>query len=259
MGVDYNKVFPETISQGVIGGPQFLTDIEMLRSGHEERNTPWSDPLHVYNAGLGVREAEHLYDFQNFYHNTRGMLRSFRFKDWSDFKSNIDVSKPVNALDQQLGTGNGSTYYFRVYKTYGNYTRRITHPRAFSAKVAFDGAEVSADSFFVDDQNGVIVFLTAPPSGVNITCGFEFDVPARFDSDYIPIQMKLFNLGSVPDIPIKEIRTQENIVEANYLKAIEYLQTYPKSTIEGFYNIYDYTVNTHWEGFWELGNWPVTV
>lgn len=259
MAVDYNKTFPETISQGVVGGPEFLTDVTSLRSGAEERNTPWSDPIHVYDAGLGIRSVEDLYEFQTFYHNTRGMLKTFRFKDWSDFKSSVSAYDSVGPLDQHLGTGDGSTYYFRLYKDYGGYKRRITNPRVLSAKVAFDGVEQNSDSFFVDDQQGTIVFLTPPPLGINITCGFEFDVPVRFNSDYIPIQLKDFSQGSVPNIPLREVRVSEDISEADYLKAIELLKEYPKSITYDLANIYDYTVNEHWVGFWELAEYPVTT
>jgi len=254
-----NKTFPETISQGVVGGPEFLTDVVSLRSGGEYRETPWTDPIHRYDAGLGIRSIEDLDAFQEFFYATRGMLKSFRFKDWSDYRTTKNQAEAITPLDETLGVGDGTTYYFRTYKTYGDYSRRITNPRAFSARVAFDGSEVDTNTFFVDDQNGTIVFLTPPPAGVNITCGFEFDIPVRFDSDYIPRQLKLFNLGSVPNIPIVEVRYSENIVEADYVKAIEILEVYPKETIRDLHNIYDYTVNRHWGGFWELANYPVTT
>lgn len=258
MPVDYNKVFPEDIAQGVVGGPEFLTDVTSLRSGTEYRDTPWLDPLHRFDAGLGVRSSQDLYTFQEFFYTTQGMLKSFRFKDWSDYRSCQSQAEEISAIDQPLGTGDGSTYYFRVYKNYGDYSRRIMNPRAFSARVAFDGVEQDQNSFFVDDQNGTIIFLDAPADGVTVTCGFEFDIPVRFDSDYVPIQLKLYDLGSVPNIPIVEVRSQENISEEDYQRAIEVLREYPKSSIYTASNIYDFTVNTHWKGFWEMGELIVT-
>lgn len=250
MPVDYNKVFPETISRGVVGGPEFNTQVTSFRSGGEERNTAWQHPLHSYDAGLGMRGTEDLYKFQEFFYATRGMLRSFRWKDWADYRTTTDQTKTPTALDQSLGTGDGASYYFRTYKRYGDYYRRISNPRVNSCLVSFDGDIQDPDTYFVDDQNGTIVFLTPPADGVEVTWGGEFDVPVRFDSDYIPIQLDLYLQGSVPTIPVKGLRFVENIVEADYLDAIEILSEYNKTELFDLANVYDYTVNTHWKGFW---------
>ena len=42
----------------------------------------------------------------------------------------------------------------------------------------------------------------APP----ITAGFQFDVPVRFDTDYLEVDLSHFEAGEIPNIPIVEIR-----------------------------------------------------
>ena len=42
----------------------------------------------------------------------------------------------------------------------------------------------------------------APP----ITAGFQFDVPVRFDTDYLEVDSSHFEAGEIPNIPIVEIR-----------------------------------------------------
>jgi uncharacterized protein (TIGR02217 family) len=45
-----------------------------------------------------------------------------------------------------------------------------------------------------------------PGSGQLVTAGFEFDVPARFDTDRLEINIQGFRHGAIPSIPIVEIR-----------------------------------------------------
>ena len=43
-------------------------------------------------------------------------------------------------------------------------------------------------------------------SGLSVTAGYEFDVPVRFDSDKLEVNMTGFNHGAIPNIPIVEVR-----------------------------------------------------
>jgi uncharacterized protein (TIGR02217 family) len=39
-----------------------------------------------------------------------------------------------------------------------------------------------------------------------VTAGYEFDIPVRFDTDRIEISLAAFKAGSVPSVPLVEIR-----------------------------------------------------
>ena len=39
-----------------------------------------------------------------------------------------------------------------------------------------------------------------------MTAGFLFDVPVRFDTDYLEADLAFFEAGQIPNIPIVEIR-----------------------------------------------------
>ena len=45
-----------------------------------------------------------------------------------------------------------------------------------------------------------------PPPGVAITAGFLFDVPVRFDTDFLEVDWSAFAAGAIPKIPLIEIR-----------------------------------------------------
>jgi uncharacterized protein (TIGR02217 family) len=42
--------------------------------------------------------------------------------------------------------------------------------------------------------------------GAAVTAGFQFDVPVRFDTDYLEIDHAAFAAGAIPKIPLVEIR-----------------------------------------------------
>ena len=202
--------FPTAFSFGSIGGPERRTDVVTLASGFEERNTPWAHSRRRYDAGIGLRSMDDIDDLIAFFEARRGQLFGFRWKDWSDFKS-CKPSQAVSATDQVIGTGDGIEVNFALVKAYtsreGAYARRIAKPVGGSVLIALDGVEQSAGTqYSADAATGIVTFAVAPPSGVSVTAGFEFDVPVRFDTDHIHTSAATFQAGEVPDVPVIEVR-----------------------------------------------------
>ena len=213
MGVGFHEVrFPLAIGFGSTGGPERRTDVVLLASGHEERNARWADSRRRYNAGTGVRSLGDLHALLAFFEERRGRLYGFRWRDRADWKS----ARPDAALspaDQALGTGDGTNAAFRLVKRYGGafapYVREIAKPVAGTVRVAVAGVEqVAGTDFSVDAATGVVTFVPGkiPPVGAAVTAGFEFDVPVRFDTDRIDIDLAAFDAGEAPAIPVVEIR-----------------------------------------------------
>ena len=123
--------FPTSISRGATGGPERQTEIVVLGSGHEERNTRWSHSRRRYNAGLGVRTLNQIHEVINFFEARRGRLNGFRWKDHADFKSCPPLDE-VTDTDQAIGTGDGIAAEFQLSKTYESggesYQRTVTKP-----------------------------------------------------------------------------------------------------------------------------------
>jgi uncharacterized protein (TIGR02217 family) len=207
----HNVRFPAGISLGATGGPERRTEIVVLGSGAEERNSRWADSKRSYNAGYGVKSLDDLHAVIAFFEERRGRLHGFRWKDWADYKSCAPGAGPT-ALDQQIGIGDGSTASFELKKTYGSafapWTRSITQPVAGSVLIAVDGVEQAPERFAVNATTGVVTFVAehVPGEGEGVTAGFEFDVPVRFDTDQLEINLAQFEAGSIPHIPIVEIR-----------------------------------------------------
>ena len=201
--------FPTSISLGATGGPERRTDIVVTGSGAEERNSRWADSRRRYNAGFGVKSLDDIHDVVRFFEERRGRLHGFRWKDHTDFKSCAPKGQ-ITALDQAIGTGNGVTAGFALVKRYGtglrDYVRTITKPVAGTVIVAVAGT--AAVNFTVNALTGVVTFNigSIPAAGAAITAGFQFDVPARFDTDQLRINLTQFSAGDIPDIPVVEIR-----------------------------------------------------
>ena len=202
--------FPSNLSFGSLGGPERRTEIVTLASGHEERNTPWAQARRRYDAGLGLRSLDDVERLIAFFEARQGMLHGFRWKDWADFKS-CPASRDVSALDQSLGFGDGARVGFGLTKTYvsGDWqtARRITRPVVGTVRVGVGGTELTEGEGWTLDQTSGAVALRVPPAvGAEVTVGFEFDVPVRFDTDLIQVSVASFQAGDVPKVPVIEVR-----------------------------------------------------
>lgn len=202
--------FPTSISFNSTGGPERRTEVVALVSGHEERNTPWAHSRRRYNAGLGVRSLNDVHTLIAFFEARQGRLHGFRWKDWADFRSGAPLST-TSPADQVIGTGTGSLKTFALRKTYSSgphaYTRPIAKPVAGTVLCAVNGSVIEPGTgFTVDVTTGLVTFATAPAVDAIVTAGFEFDVPARFDTDFLEINLAAFQAGEVPRVPIVELR-----------------------------------------------------
>jgi uncharacterized protein (TIGR02217 family) len=202
-----NVRFPTAISRGSSGGPERRTDIVVTGSGAEERNSRWADSRRRYDAGFGIRSLDDIHQVIAFFEERRGRLTGFRFKDHMDWKSCAPRAL-VSPLDQRIGTGDGTRVSFQLVKRYGaglrDYVRTITKPVAGSVRIAVAGVAVTG--FSVDALTGIVSLAQAPAAGAAVTAGFEFDVPVRFDSDELRINLTQFAAGDIPQIPLVEIR-----------------------------------------------------
>lgn len=199
--------FPAAVSFGSSGGPERRTEIVTLGSGREERNTPWANGRRRYEAGLGLSTLDELHAVIAFFEARRGRLHGFRWKDHVDFQSCGPLGV-VSATDQAIGTGDGARTAFQLVKTYGDAAgsavRTIAKPVAGSVRVAVDGVEATG-GWSLDAATGVVTFAAAPAMGASVTAGFQFDVPVRFDTDRLSVNLAAFRAGEAPDLPVVEI------------------------------------------------------
>lgn len=152
--------------------------VEIARSdgGNEVRNTRWAQPLLRFEISFptSLRDDAVYLEVRNAYRACRGMLHSFKFKDWSDYQ----------AVDEMFGTGDGVETEFALFKNYTfgseTHSRRIYNPVSPIALKA-DGVTIGS-GYSVDYTTGLVTFVSAPANTVVLSWTGDFDIPVRFDS-----------------------------------------------------------------------------
>ena len=198
----------QDISYGASGGPQFLTNVVEMASGHEQRNREWAEARNIYDIGLGLRSEDDLSELLGFFRARAGRAFGFRYKDWLDYKSCPPLQNCADT-DQKIAFGDGVTVAFQLIKTYDSggtlHVRDIAKPVAGSVNIALDSVTQSS-GWQVDVTNGIVTFDVAPTVGVMITAGYEFDVPVRFGEDFLAITLESYRAGQIPSISLIEVR-----------------------------------------------------
>lgn len=197
--------FPVDVSSGSSGGPMFSTSVIETQSGDTARNARWTMPMHRFDASMAIRRQPQWERVRALFMNARGRWRSFRYKDWADFK----------LVDQLIGTGDGTQTTFQLVKTYAFeshvFTRLITKPVAHTITVKANGTPVSGAAWTINDGTGLLSFFTPPAAAVQIAVSGEFDVQVRFDVDSLPAEGLftkpngdiMFDAGTVPLIEVR--------------------------------------------------------
>lgn len=197
--------FPLDIALGARGGPERRTEVTTLAGGGERRNGRWAHSRRRYNAGYGVKSRADMQAVLAFFEERRGRLHGFLWRDGMDHSSGGPA--PL-ANDQVIGTGDGVQTLFQLTKTYGAafapYLRPIAKPVSGSVRIALDGVE-AVTGWVVDITTGLVSFDAAPANGAVVTAGFLFDVPVRFDTDRLDIELNGFDGAEAPNIPLVEI------------------------------------------------------
>ncbi|WP_438749451.1 phage distal tail protein, Rcc01695 family [Pararhizobium sp. O133] len=212
MSTGFHEVrFPLRLALGTSGGPVRRTDIVSLSNGRENRNRRWRDARRHYDAGSGIRSIGDLYAMLSFFEARAGQVYGFRFRDPLDFKS-CAPGEAVSAVDQEIGTGDGVTAVFQLAKTYGDAggagAREIAKPVVGTLLLSVGGVDAAPADFALDAASGRVTFVPGkiPTDGAIVRAGFEFDVPVRFDTDRIDVDLAQFQAGRIPSIPLVEIK-----------------------------------------------------
>jgi len=202
--------FPTTLSFGSVGGPERRTEIVTLANGFEERNTPWAHSRRRYDAGVAMRSLDDVEELISFFEARQGQLCGFRWKDWTDYRS-VRSSRDIAFDDQVIGNGDGTTLSFQLLKIYRSgtqsYSRPIQKPVQGTVRIGLANDErAESIDYTVDYTTGLVTFAHPPDADAQVTAGFEFDVPVRFDTDTTQNSVAAFRAGDPPSMPIVEVR-----------------------------------------------------
>ncbi|AIF52000.1 DUF2460 domain-containing protein [Pelosinus sp. UFO1] len=191
--------FPEGISYGAEGGPEYSTDIMTTSSASEQRNQNWEFGRCKYNVAHGVKNEKDITKLITFRRCRKGRAYGFRYKDWSDYK----------AVNQIIGTVDVVPCQMQLLKKYisgeESETRIIRKPVEGTVILYAAGNYINT-GITINHKSGAITITNTSLIGKLITADFEFDVPVRFDADYIPTSIEDFNNYSMSEISLIEVK-----------------------------------------------------
>ena len=162
-----NVLYPFALGRSASVAPEFSTSIAVTASGHERRNSLWSDARLHFDVGPGIRSEGELSELIAFFRARRGPARGSRIMDPFDNSSNGMTGTPT-MLDQLIAIADGVRADFQLVKSYGGaepQLRPITRPRAETLVVSVGGAVSTAWTL---GEKGTLRFLTAPPAGAEV-------------------------------------------------------------------------------------------
>ncbi len=196
---------PARLAFGCTGGIERRTEVVTLASGFERRTSPWSQGRRRWLIATAARPLDEIAELLAFFEARGGRLAGFRFRDPADFKS-CAPSGVTTAGDQAIGAGDGARKAFQLVKAYGTVSRTIAKPVVGTVKVSAAGVVLAASAFTVEATTGVVTLNVAPAAGAAVKAGFEFDTPARFDTDRLDVTLEGFAAGRVTACALVEVR-----------------------------------------------------
>lgn len=202
LGFD-DVLFPIAISLGATGGPSFRTDVVTLGSGREVRRARWAASRRRWDIRGGIKSFEDIEPLLTFFEERQGRRYAFPFRDPFDHSSTHSATE-LQPTDQFLGIGDDSTTQFNLSKTYGERSRTIDLAVSGSVRVALNGTELASTEWTLSENRDAVVFDAPPPTGADIRAGFLFDVPCRFASDDLALQLGSRGVA-IPAIELVEV------------------------------------------------------
>lgn len=192
-----NTILDEKLALGFTEVNTWNTTVVTLSGGNEVRNARWQAPLRRYEFGYNPRVLADVQAIVAFFHDARGMARTWLLKSWTDYKLE----------NGQIGTGNGTTTAFQLVKSYGTlqpYSRALKYIKPGSLSVTVNGAAATVST----EVDGLVTLSSAPGSGAIVRATCQFYVPVRFAADEIKVTGNLPNadLATIEGLTAIEVR-----------------------------------------------------
>lgn len=216
---------------------------EVTNDLREFRNVTVQAPLLRFDLTPLLRQEATYFSVLAFYRARQGSLRSFRFRDWTDYtsaRSGREVEDDGTEFDpavhtQVLGAGDGSRTSFALVKRYEDAgferIRRITKPTVQgSASLRGEGPPIPITAlvngqvldpaaYSVDLTAGTLDFATAPAAGEQVEAGFLFDVEVAFGEEADAVFATNFggyDLRQSPPIELVEVPDTGDVADPLY-------------------------------------------
>mgnify|MGYP000946651648 FL=1 len=196
---------PLDIRMGASHADDYAVTITQTAGGAEYRKLVHQYPMRRWTINFTLLRDDLAARVLALYHRAYGRYAGFRVRDVDDYNSSATGRGTITMLDQPLTRLAAGIYQLR--KEYGaggtplgigRPARVIYKPVSGTVIAAKNGVSISS-GLSVDITTGVVTVSPAPLVGDTITAGFEFDIPARFDSslDVSSLSRDVRDCGSI--------------------------------------------------------------
>lgn len=171
--------FPPKIAVGALRDTDWSTTVNRTFGGWSQRNSNRSRAVHSWDLSFAVRVVSDYRAIESHFHQSRGQLHTFPFKDYLDFE--------VAQADGVLTLVSGSIY--QMYRRYGGtnaFDRKITRPKTGTVTVyRTRTGSTTTISPTIDYATGLVT-VSSHVDGDTYAWAGQFDVPCRYSSDKLP-------------------------------------------------------------------------
>ena len=196
---------PLDIRMGASHSDDYAVTITQTAGGAEYRKLVHQYPMRRWTINFTLLRDDLAARVLALYHRAYGRYAGFRVRDVDDYNSSATGRGTITMLDQPLTRLSAGIYQLR--KEYGaggtplgigRPARIVYKPVSGTVIAAKNGVSISS-GLSVDITTGVVTVSPAPLVGDTITAGFEFDIPARFDSslDVSSLSRDVRDCGSI--------------------------------------------------------------
>jgi hypothetical protein len=181
----------------------------------EYRGSYYSAPIWEFEFPFTLMDNDDILIIGGFLNLLKGAFDTFYFRD------------PLNNVeDFALGTGDGSTTQFQLYRNWNYWFTEYPYFPPFTTGYGEGGSDYSGSGYGVPiwetpyiyldgvlqysdysiSQRGLVTFTTAPADGVVITADFYFYYRCRFKEDYIGLENFNYNLWRTDSIVLVSVK-----------------------------------------------------
>ncbi|WP_164503809.1 DUF2460 domain-containing protein [Rickettsiales endosymbiont of Stachyamoeba lipophora] len=188
-----NILFPLELAYGSSGGPEFHTEILTSYNHNEQRNILLPTARMKYQLYTTHFNGEQARLLVSFFETVQGRAHGFRFRDPLRHQLTGQVQAKANGISSK----------FQLKMLLGNHYYKITKPVKGSLKIYLNYQEI--DNFECDYLSGIVTLKDPPLKDTLITADLIYDIPVRFDNDYLPITYENYGLYLAPTLSLIEI------------------------------------------------------
>lgn len=198
--------FDDNIAFGAVVGPTYLTVINQVYSGRDNGIVAWTQSRIRFDVGRRAMNKADTETLVAFFRAVKGRGYRFRIKDWTDFTAttaNGVLTATATAGVYQLGK--------RYVAGTLSETRTIQKP-VVGTVVAYKNGVALTSGYSLDTTTGLLTITPTPLNTDVLAWAGQFDVPARFDTDEMKMQVMdrngargdlLVDWGSIPIIEVR--------------------------------------------------------